>query len=64
MLRERGYPEWFVHAVLSHGDHRVAMSFAVAGLLARGETTIEGAECADISFPGFFDQLDSLTAAC
>ena len=50
--------------VLSHGDHRVAMSFAVAGLLARGETTIEGAECADISFPGFFDQLDSLTAAC
>ena len=50
--------------VRSHGDHRVAMAFAVAGLLARGETTIEGAECADISFPGFFDQLDSLTAAC
>jgi len=50
--------------VRSHGDHRVAMAFAVAGLLARGETTIEGAECADISYPGFFDQLDSLTAAC
>jgi len=50
--------------VHSHGDHRVAMAFAVAGLLAKGETTIDGAECADISYPGFFDQLDSLTGAC
>ncbi len=50
--------------VRSYGDHRVAMAFAVAGLLAKGETTIEGAECADISYPGFFDQVDSLTAAC
>ena len=50
--------------VRSHGDHRVAMAFAVAGLLARGETTIDGAECADISFPGFFDQVEALTAAC
>jgi len=40
------------------------MAFAVAGLLARGETTIDGAECADISFPGFFDQVEALTAAC
>ena len=50
--------------VRSHGDHRVAMAFAVAGLLAHGETTIEDAECADISYPGFFDQLESLTSAC
>jgi len=50
--------------VRSHGDHRVAMAFAVAGMLAKGETTIEGAECANISYPGFFDQVDSLTAAC
>jgi 3-phosphoshikimate 1-carboxyvinyltransferase len=50
--------------VQSHGDHRVAMALAVAGLLARGETTIEGAECAAISHPGFFDSLYALAGAC
>jgi len=42
----------------TYGDHRIAMAFAVAGLLAGGETTILGAECVDVSFPGFFDQLE------
>jgi 3-phosphoshikimate 1-carboxyvinyltransferase len=37
------------------GDHRIAMAFAVAGLAAEGETTILDAECADVSFPGFYD---------
>ena len=37
----------------SHGDHRIAMSLAVAGLAARGETTIAGKEWIDTSFPGF-----------
>jgi 3-phosphoshikimate 1-carboxyvinyltransferase len=46
--------------VRSHGDHRVAMALAVAGLLADGVTEIEDAECVDISYPGFFDQLESL----
>ena len=46
--------------VLSHGDHRVAMALAVAGLLAEGVTEIEGAECVEISYPGFFDQVESL----
>ena len=41
-------------------DHRIAMAFAVAGLRADGDTQIEGAECASISFPGFFDLLESL----
>jgi 3-phosphoshikimate 1-carboxyvinyltransferase len=41
----------------SFGDHRIAMAFAVAGLLAEGETEIEGAECAAVSFPAFFDVL-------
>ena len=41
----------------SHGDHRIAMAFSVAALLADGETEIDGAECAAVSFPGFFDQL-------
>ncbi len=42
-------------------DHRIAMAFAVAGLRAQSETEILGAECASISFPGFFDLLESLT---
>ena len=43
--------------VESFGDHRIAMAFAVAALLADGETEIVGAECADVSFPGFFQVL-------
>jgi 3-phosphoshikimate 1-carboxyvinyltransferase len=42
-------------------DHRIAMSFAVAGLVADGETVIEGAEWADISFPGFFRLLSEVS---
>ena len=37
----------------SHGDHRVAMSLAIAGLTAEGTTTIEDTACIDTSFPGF-----------
>lgn len=44
----------------SFGDHRISMAFAIAGLFAEGETEIIGAECAAVSFPGFFDTLDSL----
>jgi len=43
-------------------DHRIAMSFAIAGLVADGETQVEGAEWADISYPGFFRQLATATA--
>ncbi len=46
--------------VSSFGDHRIAMAMAVAGLLADGETIIEDPDCADISFPGFFDTLAAL----
>jgi len=42
----------------SFGDHRIAMAFSVAALIASGETEIAGAECVDISFPGFFDVLE------
>ncbi|HWT64965.1 MAG TPA: 3-phosphoshikimate 1-carboxyvinyltransferase [Terracidiphilus sp.] len=42
----------------SGGDHRIAMAFAVAGLRAEGDTLIQGAESAGISFPEFFDLLD------
>jgi 3-phosphoshikimate 1-carboxyvinyltransferase len=37
----------------SHDDHRIAMSMAVAGLVASGETTVLDAGCAADSFPGF-----------
>lgn len=37
----------------SQGDHRLALTLAIAGLLAQGETIIEGAECISDSFPGF-----------
>jgi 3-phosphoshikimate 1-carboxyvinyltransferase len=44
-------------AVRSHGDHRIAMALAVAALAAEGETEIEDAECAAVSFPGFYEVL-------
>jgi len=44
----------------SFGDHRIAMAFAIAGLLAQDEVVIDGAEWVDTSFPGFFDVLESL----
>ncbi|MBN1352682.1 3-phosphoshikimate 1-carboxyvinyltransferase [candidate division KSB1 bacterium] len=44
----------------SFDDHRIAMAFAIAGLLAEGETEIRNIDCVDISFPGFFHQLEEL----
>lgn len=41
-----------------YGDHRIAMAFAVAGLAAEGPTTIRDAECAGVSFPTFYKELD------
>lgn len=48
--------------VQSMRDHRIAMALSVAALNAEGRTTIEGAEAADISFPGFYDILKGLTS--
>jgi 3-phosphoshikimate 1-carboxyvinyltransferase len=42
------------------GDHRIAMAFTVAALLAEGETEIEDAGCVAISFPEFFELLESV----
>ena len=41
----------------SHLDHRIAMSFAVAGLVAEGETEILNADCVNISYPDFYRDL-------
>ena len=45
----------------SDGDHRIAMAFAVAALRAQGDTLIQGADAAAISFPEFFALLDQVT---
>ncbi len=42
-------------------DHRIAMSMAVCALCAEGETSINGAECVDISYPSFYVDLDRLS---
>ncbi len=59
MIIEGGYP---LHSTVidSHLDHRIAMSFAIAGLNADGETEILGAECVDISYPEFYEDLKHL----
>jgi 3-phosphoshikimate 1-carboxyvinyltransferase len=44
----------------ARGDHRIAMLGAVVGLASREGVEIEGAETVAISFPGFYDVLDSL----
>jgi len=61
MIIEGGYP---LHGSLidSHLDHRIAMSFAVAALNADGETEIRGAECVNISYPGFYQDLKRIQA--
>ena len=44
----------------SHGDHRIAMSATVAGLLADGETIINNTSCVDTSFPGFMGLINQV----
>jgi len=44
----------------SYGDHRIAMAFAIAGLIAEGETVIKNSDCVDVSFPTFFDLLEEV----
>lgn len=44
----------------ARGDHRIAMAFAVAALIAEGESEIAGADCVRVSFPEFFQLLESI----
>jgi 3-phosphoshikimate 1-carboxyvinyltransferase len=46
----------------SAGDHRLAMTLAIAGLLAEGETAVDGAECVEISYPRFWSDLATISA--
>ncbi len=51
-----------LHAAVidSHGDHRIAMAFAIAGLFAKGETVIRNTDCINTSYPGFAHHLDAI----
>jgi 3-phosphoshikimate 1-carboxyvinyltransferase len=48
--------------VHGHGDHRVVMALVLAGLVAEGETVVDTAESAEVTYPGFADALRSLGA--
>jgi 3-phosphoshikimate 1-carboxyvinyltransferase len=47
-------------SVRTFGDHRIAMAFTVAGLIASSESELDDAGCVEVSFPEFFDLLDSV----
>ena len=48
--------------VAGHDDHRIVIALSIAGLVAEGTTTVEGADHVDVSFPRFFDVLYALGA--
>ena len=52
-----------LHGAKVHGwhDHRIVMALTVAGFVARG-TKIDTAEAVDVSYPGFFEQMEGLGA--
>lgn len=49
-------------SVNSYGDHRMAMALAVAGLVAEGESSISDPRCVEVSYPGFWEDLQALTS--
>jgi 3-phosphoshikimate 1-carboxyvinyltransferase len=59
-LKIRGKQKLRGAKIDSFGDHRIAMAFAIAALRAEGETTIRGADAAVISFPAFYDTLETI----
>ena len=60
-LRIPGQQELHGAELDSFGDHRIAMAFAVGGLRARGETIILNSDAAGVSYPTFFEDLQSIT---
>ena len=50
--------------VESYGDHRIAMSLAIAALQAAGDTVVRGADCASISYPTFVPTLQTVAPNC
>jgi 3-phosphoshikimate 1-carboxyvinyltransferase len=59
-MRIPGRQKFKAAAFDSFGDHRIAMAFAVAALAADGESTIDNAEAASVSFPEFWKILNEI----
>jgi len=59
-LKIRGRQSLHGAELESYGDHRIAMAFAIAALGATGDTLIQGAESAAISYPAFFATLEAI----
>jgi len=57
----RGHTKLKGAVVESYGDHRIAMTLAVAGLVAEGETIIRNIDCVNTSFPGFLDKIAEIS---
>ncbi|WDT82065.1 MAG: 3-phosphoshikimate 1-carboxyvinyltransferase [Candidatus Manganitrophus sp.] len=60
-MRIEGKKKWKGTLCETHGDHRIAMSMAIAGLIAEGGNEIDDVACIDTSFPGFLGLLSTLT---
>jgi 3-phosphoshikimate 1-carboxyvinyltransferase len=61
-LSIKGRSELRGAVIESYGDHRIAMAMTIAGLVADGGTAINGVSSVNISFPGFFEIIRTLTA--
>ena len=61
-LRFQGVKQLRGARLTSYGDHRMAMAFAVAGLIAKGQTVVDGAESIPVSYPGFVEDMKKLGA--
>jgi 3-phosphoshikimate 1-carboxyvinyltransferase len=61
-LRVTGSDRPLAGRVVTHGDHRLAMAFGILGALPGNAITIDDPECAIVSFPGFWEQLERLTS--
>ena len=62
-MRIAGGQKFHAATMDSFGDHRIAMAFTIAALRADGESRIEGAEAASVSFPEFYSLLELAIAA-
>lgn len=60
-MRIEGKKKWKGTLCETHGDHRIAMSMAIAGLVAEGGNEIDDVACIDTSFPGFLGLLETST---
>ncbi|MEM3402055.1 MAG: 3-phosphoshikimate 1-carboxyvinyltransferase [Candidatus Hadarchaeales archaeon] len=61
-LRIKGGKKLRGNRVSSYGDHRMAMAFGIAGLVAEGETLVDGAESIPVSYPSFVEDMRKLGA--